>query len=410
MGWFTNLFRRRPPAEIRLAESPSGHAPIFSQFGTDIYASDVVQQAVSCIAQEIKKLRVFHVRDDGRGTVPVSGALQRILERPNEHMTTADFLERVTWLLFLNFNAFIVPTYYEWSDVNGLHRKYTGLYPINPSQVDFIQDANNQLFCKFYFNDGTSYILRYTDIIHLRHHYSVNEYMGGDMNGQPDNYGLLKTLQLNKNLLEGVAKSMKVSCTINGIVKYNTMLDEEKMKAALAEFEARLKDSQSGILPIDLKAEYIPIKREVALVDGETLKFIDEKILRHFGVPLCILTGDFTPEQYQAFYQKTLEPLVISYTQAFTHTLFTDGERSFGNKIQFLPKELIFMSMEQTIQMVTLLSNTGALYENEKRIAFGLRPLEELEGKRFMSLNWIDANNADRYQVGKDKEDEDDGI
>jgi hypothetical protein len=28
-------------------------------------------------------------------------------------------------------------------------------------------------------------------------------------------------------------------------------------------------------------------------------------------------------------------------------------------------------------------------------------PLPELEGKRYMSLNWIDANNADQYQVGK---------
>lgn len=28
-------------------------------------------------------------------------------------------------------------------------------------------------------------------------------------------------------------------------------------------------------------------------------------------------------------------------------------------------------------------------------------PLPELEGKRYMSLNWIDAENADQYQVGK---------
>ena len=58
------------------------------------------------------------------------------------------------------------------------------------------------------------------------------------------------------------------------------------------------------------------------------------------------------------------------------------------------------MSVDQTIQMVTLLSNTGAMYENEKRVAFGLRPLAELEGKRYTSLNWIDANNANAYQVG----------
>ena len=51
--------------------------------------------------------------------------------------------------------------------------------------------------------------------------------------------------------------------------------------------------------------------------------------------------------------------------------------------------------------MINILSPTGALFENEKRTALGLRPLPELEGKRYMSLNWIDANNADQYQIGK---------
>ena len=131
------------------------------------------------------------------------------------------------------------------------------------------------------------------------------------------------------------------------------------------------------------------------------LKFIDEKILRQFGVPLCILTGDYTKEQYEAFYQKTLEPLIISYSQAFTRVLFTDREQSYGNKIEFYPKDLIFMSVNQTIEMVTLLSNTGALYENEKRRAFGLMPLKELEGKRYMSLNWVDMDIANQYQAGE---------
>ena len=60
------------------------------------------------------------------------------------------------------------------------------------------------------------------------------------------------------------------------------------------------------------------------------------------------------------------------------------------------------MTVSQTLDMIKELSPTGGLYENEKRTALGLRPLPELEGKRYMSLNWIDANNADAYQVGKD--------
>ena len=59
------------------------------------------------------------------------------------------------------------------------------------------------------------------------------------------------------------------------------------------------------------------------------------------------------------------------------------------------------MSVDQKINMLKELAPTGGLMENEKRVMFGLRPLAELEGKRYMSLNWIDANKANEYQTGK---------
>ena len=193
---------------------------------------------------------------------------------------------------------------------------------------------------------------------------------------------------------------MKASYAINGVVKYNTMLDDGKTEAALKELEGKLKNSESGFLPLDLKAEYSPLKKEIALVDEKTLKFIDEKVLRHWGVSLPILIGDYTKAQYEAFYQKTLEPLIIGFSQSFTKVLFTEREKGFKNQIKFYAKDLIFMSIDQKIQMLKELSPTGVLYENEKRTMFGYRPMAELEGKRLMSLNWIDAEKANEYQTG----------
>ena len=226
--------------------------------------------------------------------------------------------------------------------------------------------------------------------------------MGGNVAGQPDHTALLGTLDLNYQLLQGVAKAMKASYAVNGVVKYNTLMDDGKTEAALQELEQKLANSESGFLPLDLKSEFTPLPHTSAIVDENTLKFIDEKILRNFGVPLCILTGDYTKQQYEAFYQKTLEPIIVAISQAFTKKMLTRRERSFGNRIELYPKKLIFMTVDQTISLVNLLAPTGGMFENEKRTAFGFMPLPELEGKRYMSLNWIDANNANQYQVGKD--------
>ena len=402
MGLFSKIFKKETPQKTKLAEAMNGYAPIFSQFGQDIYASDVVQQAINCITSEIKKLMIEHDRKiDGKDIEPINDDLQAVLNNPNPLMTTSDFLEKITWILFLNYNAFIIPTYYEWKDKDGTYkRKYDGLYPILPSQVDFIEDASNSLFVKFRFNNGDEYIVNYSDVIHIKYRYSVSQFMGGNEAGQPDNDALLKTLDLNHKLLEGIAKAMESSFTVNGVVKYNTMIDENDTAQAIKDLEAKLRKSESGLLPLDLKAEYIPIKKEIKLVDKDTLEFIDSKILRHYGVSLPILTGDYTKAQYEAFYQKTLEPLIISFSQAFTKVLFTDRQRSFGHCIKLYAKDLIFMSVDQKIQMIKEMAPTGGILENEKRVLMGMRPLKELVGKRYVSLNWVDADIASEYQLG----------
>lgn len=379
-----------------------GFTPWYSQFGTNIYASDVVQQALKCIVDEMKKLNPTHVRYNGNDPVPVKSTVQDVLDNPNPLMTTAEFLEKVTWLLLMNYNAFIIPTYYTWTDnkTGAERRYYEALYPIKPTQVEFIEDASGALFVHFWFLNGWDTTIKYDDLIHIRYNYSVNEYMGGNVLGQPDHTALLSTLELNNDLLQGVAKAMKASYAVNGIVKYNTLIDDGTTETNLQKLEQKLRNSESGFLPLDLKAEFTPLERKTAIVDENTLKFIDEKILRNWGVPLAILTGDYTKEQYEAFYQKTLEPLAIAISQAFTKKLFTTRERAFGNKVELYPKELIFMTVTQTLEMINILSPTGGLFENEKRVALGLRPLPELEGKRYMSLNWIDADNAAQYQTG----------
>lgn len=402
MEWFDKLFRRGPKNR-KFAPTFDGYMPIYTQFGTNIYASDVVQQALKCIVDEMKKLNPTHVRYKGNDPVPVKSTVQDVLDSPNQIMTTSEFIEKTIWLLLMNYNVFIVPTYYTWiDDKTGQERRYyDSLYPINPTQVDFIEDAGGRLFVKFWFLNGYTTTIAYDDVIHIRYNFSINQYMGGNEMGQPDHAALLGTLQLNDTLLKGVAKAMNASYAINGIVKYNTLMDDGKTEAALKELERKLQNSESGFLPLDLKAEFTPLERKSELVDKDTLEFIDSKILRNWGVPLAILTGDYTKEQYEAFYQKVLEPLALALSQAFTKKLFTRRERAFGNKVELYPKELIFMTVSQTLDMINILSPTGGLFENEKRVALGLRPLPELEGKRYMSLNWIDANNADQYQVGK---------
>lgn len=398
----------------KFAAMLNGTTPIYSQYGQDIYASDVVQQAISCIVTEMKKLTLTHVKKKALDVMPVDKSeIAKLLQTPNNLMTMTDFLEKVTWQLFLNYNSFIIPTYKRINLGEGkTAKKYTGLYPIQPVNVDFLQDDSGEMYVNFQFVNGYETTLKYSDVIHIRYRYSVSEFMGGNQFGQPDNEALLKTLGLNETLLNGVAKALNSSFAINGVVKYNTLIDGDKMDKAISELEQHLANNESGFLPLDMKGEFIPLQRNAKLIDKDTLKFIDEKILRFFGVSLPILMGDFTKEQYEAFHNKCITPLTISYSQAFTKTMFTPSERSHGNAIKLYPQELAFLDNSQKLTLFDILVDSGSCYKNELRTAFGLQPLPELVGQLAMSSNKLNAEKGedkDKYTDDLGQEDYDGG-
>lgn len=400
---FINKFKKTKP-NINYAKMLNGYTPIFSQFGQDIYASDVVQQAIACLVTELTKANPFHIKQSGSDLVPVENSeIQKLLDQPNERMTQTDFFEKVYWQLFLNYNSFIIPTYYK--DIKG-NKHYTGLYPIQPTNVTFLQDPEGKLGIEFTFRNGYKTMLAYSDVIHIRYRYSINEFMGGNEFGQPDNRALLKTLELNNTLLQGVAKALKSSLSINGVIKYNTLMDDGKMENNIKEIEKRLANNESGFLPLDIKGEYIPLQNKIQLVDATTLKFIDEKILRNIGVSLPILTGDYTKAQYEAFYQKSLEPILKRTGESFTMTMFTNREKGFKNKIMMYPHELIFMDTSQKIELFDVLVDSASCYKNELRTAFGMRPLPELAGQIAMSSNKANAENNKIKKNGGNKNEE----
>lgn len=398
MGIFEKL--KNKIIGLRYAHMLNSGLPIFSQFGQNIYASDVVQSIIDCIVQEMIKLQPKHVRGEKHNQVPVKGSIQYVLDNPNELMTKSDFMSKVIWNLFLNYNAIIYPIYKVIKNKDGTTTKqHTALYPLQPRKVDFLEDTTGTLFIRMQFKNMQEFTLPYSEVIHIRYKFSFNDYLGGNENGQPDNDALIKLLEMDSNMREGILKAMKSSFSINGVVKSGSMMDRDKVKAMVEEFNEKLKNNESGILGLDGKSDYIPLTKKVQMVDAETLKFIDNRILRIFGVSLAILTGDYTKDQYEAFYQKRLEPLIIAISQAFSKTLFTDREKQMGNEIIFLPKELIFMTTTQVLEAIRILGDAGDLYENEKRIALGLAPLEELEGVRMQSLNYINVDLAQKYQM-----------
>lgn len=404
MGWFDNLkVKFSGSKQMRQLKMMSGQVPVFSQFGNDVYAADIMQQCMGCIADEMSKLQISHViKKDGKEVI-ANSKLNRLFEYGvNEHMTTSDFLSKITYMLLKNMNVFIYPkfTYYENKQGEVKKREVEGLYPLDPKTVEFSQDDTGRIFIKFYFRNGDIFTLPYDNVIHWRMRFSENEYLGGGYDGEPDMDDLLKTAQINDRLLQSIDFAVQKSLTIQGLMKYPLTVDRKKMQEDIEKFENAINSSKSGILGVDAKSEYIPMKIDPKLIDKDTLEFIENKFLRHWGCSIPMLNGTATPAEHQAFYQKAIEPKVISLAQTMTKSLFTSLEFGNGNRIKAYPEELIFLNTEQKLSFAQLMADRGALTNNQLLNIFGIQPYEGGD-VRYMSLNYCDVNIANQYQLNR---------
>lgn len=389
---FKKLFKTKKsqPRQLERAEILSGGPAYFSPFSGNAYENDIYRAAVDAIARNVAKLKGAHVvtmpgqqRKDG------DASLNRILQvRPNPYMTAYDVIYKLTTHYFLHNNSFA----YLQKDERG---NLSGIWPLRPQAMEFVADLTGQLYCKFLFANGQDYILPYNDIFHIRRHFNSNDLLGDS------NAAIIPILDLAHTQSEGLAAAIKSSATIRGLLKFNQVLSPEKLKQ---EKEAFINDyltvtNSGGIAVLDSKADYTPLKNEPYLIDDKQLQAIKQKIYEYLGVSEKIVNSSYNEDEWNSFYESTVEPLALQFSLELTSKVFTERERSFGNQIIFTANRLQYASGKTKIELLRHIAPLGMITINEGREILNL-PAVEGGDRRLQSLNFVGADKADEYQLG----------
>jgi HK97 family phage portal protein len=371
-----------------------------TSFGNNISKSDVVKIAIDRIASQCAKLKPRYIKKANDKTVTEkSGKLSFILKhQPNEVMTPYQFIYMVITTLLMNDNAFIYPMF------DGATGEIKALYPLKPSIVEPIIDSGGSYYLKFSFDREESFTIPYENVIHIKRFYHTNQLFGGS-SSNGDQEALLKTIQINENVLQGIDNALKSSMQIKGLLKMSAMLSETDKKKQLDSFNEILKESirnkGSSIIPVDLKGDYVPLTTDPKLIDKDTLEFLQSKILDYFGVSVPIFNSKYTEDEFNSFYEQTIEPLAIQMSEAFSLGLLTQNEIMRGEEIIFYSERLQYASWNTKVTAIEKLMGLGIMSLNESRGLLGLEPVENGD-RRLQSLNYVDATKANEYQVGKD--------
>jgi HK97 family phage portal protein len=230
-------------------------------------------------------------------------------------------------------------------------------------------------------------------VIHLRRHFSKNELLGSD------NTPLFPALETAHAQTEGIKAAIKNGVTIRGIMKAQTILNDEKLKQAKDEFVSNYFNvsNNGGIIAIDAKMDYEPITTNPANIDTEQIKAIQNQIYSYLNVSEKIVNSAYSEDEFAAFYESVIEPLALQMSLEFTRKIFTPRERAFGREIIFGGERLEFSSAKTRIELLRQLLPYGLLTINEGRKLLSLPEVADGD-KRLQSLNYVNAEKADEYQ------------
>lgn len=388
---FGNLFQRR--TGLSQVKVMAGYTPIFTPWGGKPYEADVVRAAVDAIARNAAKLKAKHIRRVNGDVIPVRDRIGRLLQvRPNPHMSAYDLQYKLVSTAMLDNNAFAYP---EWRG-----GRLEAIWPVSCTAAEMLEDEAGTFYVKFYFADRGSIVLPYSDVIHIRRHFYDNDLLGSP------NSPINTTLSVLHTTREGLAQAVKTSAHLRGILKYQGMLKEEDIKANRERFvnEYLTVQNAGGIAALDAKAEYQELKNDPKMVNADQMKELRDAVFRYFGVNENIIMGKYTEDEWNAFYESTIEPIAVQMSLEFTTKLFSDREIGYGNEIVFEANRLQYASVSTKLALVSMVDR-GAMTPNEWREVFNLSPIEGGD----MPIRRLDTRPTDEDTEGGGDEDSDEG-
>ena len=371
------------------AQLINSYTNFITNYNAEIYNDLAVRSCVDTIARHVAKLKPVHIIQDENGRNAQKSSINSLLaNRPNIYMSTSDFLYKVASQLLYYGNAFVYIQKDNKQNINGF-------YPIDFTSCE-LKEYDNNLYLKFNFNNAKNIVIPYTDIIHIRRNYSTHDLLGQDAH-KP----LLETLTHLSKSRQSISNKVENGGKISGILKLSGMVSQSEWKTKAELFADWFKSSTSksgGVATIDSTADFIPVSTKAESAEEAQLKYLQSEVYSYFGINEAIVNGSYNETEWQAFYESIIEGIKIQLSQEFTAKVFTEKEKEYGNIIDFNSNRLTYASTTNKVNMVKELGALGLLTTNEARELFDLPPVEDGD-KRLVSLNYINADKADEYQL-----------
>ena len=367
MGLFEKIFPKKTEETLKAEQTFKtfeAYRPVFSTWSGKIYESELVRAAADARARHIAKLKV-----EMRGTAK-PGLRNLVKYKPNAYQTWYQFLYRLSTILDMNNNAFIVPVETQFGE-------HAGYYTILPSLCELVE-SKGVVYLRYKFADHRSAAIEFDRCALMTKHQYKRDFFGDS------NDVLSPTMDLIHIQNQGIKEAIKNGATYRFMGTLTNFRSPEHLAEERKNFTAEnLVTGNGGFLLLPNTYQNVQqIKSQPFTIDAAQVKQINENVFNYFGVNEKILQNTALGDDLDAFYEGAIEPFAIQFSEVMTDMTFSLREQSLGNEIIATANRLQYMKMSDKIAYVKELADRGLITVNEAREALNYAPLEGDEGNR----------------------------
>lgn len=392
-----NIFGNKKPKYkyINTYKMLNDSSSAFYNWNRKIYDSSVARTAIGTNGINAGKLNPKHIRKHEQ-TIEVSpnNNIKNLLMYPNKFMTMFDFLQKMMIQREENNNAFAyIDRDKNVPGMNGI----LGIYPLNCSSVELYEDEEDNLYIEFRFRNGQTKFASYNDVIHIRKHFNENDFWGAS-----NSKVLSQTFEVINTTSQGIRNAIKNTSFLRGILEFKNVLQPDDVEKNVKDFSERYLsiNNKDGIAYTDPRYSFHETKQDPYVPNKAQMDYSKQELYEYFNTNEKIIKGNYTEEEWIAYFETTIEPFSIQMSQEMTRKIFTPTELTYGNEIILEANRLANASNDTKI---TICKDLGHLFTiNEQREIWNRGPVPDGD-RRLQSLNYVNADKADEYQLNKEE-------
>jgi hypothetical protein len=394
MAFWSKLFQKILPAK------KEGTGLGYSLF-QPIFPDDAVAQLnvtfVNCasnFARHISKI----VPDPKIGTLPAATRedVRKVLQlRPNPIQDASTFWWQIGNAYASDNIAFIYPEF----DYSGMRKRLAALWFLDLARnnVSATIAKDGSVIVEFTLEGGEKRWMYLEDLIVLQRNVDTKNLFAGV------SPALSQTLSVISASYDGLATAVKAAQYIRFIIQASTNLGPDQLAKKQAEAQSLFDSNKSGVIYLNAAQELHEVQSNGKWPLAPEIETFKKDIYLYEGTNEAIVSGNYTENQWQSYYETTIEPFISQLEKQLTIHLYTDAEIAKKNCVRIITSPLQTASLTTRLQIAQTLLTGPVVVPNVINDLLYMPPIDGGDEPR-ENKNWNGTQGSQSQQDDPNEE------